>query len=66
MLGGNVQLVGRVALLEIRGSFGVAHPLVRDAFRFGPSCAGARCEADIFHRVEPAVWLTTLGAGVNF
>jgi hypothetical protein len=65
-LGGNVQLVARLALLEIRGSFGVARPLVRDSFRFGPSCAGASCEADIFHRVEPAVWLAALGAGVNF
>ena len=65
-LGGNVQLVARSSMLEIRGSFGVARPFVRDSFRFGPSCAGASCEADIFHRVAPAVWLATVGAGVNF
>lgn len=65
-LGGNVQLVARFDRLEIRGSLGVARPLVRDSFRFGPSCAGASCEADIFHRVEPVVWLAALGAGVNF
>lgn len=65
-LGGNIQLVARVAVLEIRGSFGVARPFVRDAFHFGPSCESASCEADIFHRVEAAVWLAALGAGVNF
>lgn len=65
-LGGNVQLVARLDALEIRGSFGVARPFVRDSFRFGLSCAGATCEADIFHRVDPAVWLAALGAGVNF
>jgi hypothetical protein len=53
-LGGNAQLVARFDIVELRGSFGVARPLVRDGFRFGPSCSDASCEADIFHRVDAA------------
>lgn len=64
--GGNVQLVARWHVVELRGSLGLAQPLVRDGFRFGPACAGASCEAGVFHRVEPVVWLSTLGAGLAF
>jgi hypothetical protein len=65
-LGGNAQLVARFDIIELRGSFGVERPLVRDEFRFGVRCPAAGCDAGIFHRVEGAVWLATVGAGLNF
>lgn len=65
-LGGNAQLVARWSMLELRGSMGVGHPLVRDSFRFGRSCEGVGCAEGVFHQVHAAVWLATLGAGLRF
>jgi hypothetical protein len=65
-LGGEMQGVARLGVLELRASVGVVGPLIRDRFRFGPQCpAEGPCEG-IFHRVDASLWMAGLGAGVTF
>jgi hypothetical protein len=65
-LGGEVQGVARLGVLELRASLGLVGPLIRDRFRFGPPCrAEAPCEG-IFHRVDASLWMAGVGAGVTF
>jgi hypothetical protein len=65
-LGGTVELVAKLGMVELRAAIGAAAPLVRDSFGFGSDCGGAACQADVFHRVEPVIWSGALGAGVGF
>ncbi len=65
-VGASAQALARWSVLELRVSFGVLHPLVRDAFRFGPACSGAACEGGVFHRVGAVLWSADAGVGVDF
>jgi hypothetical protein len=65
-LGASAQALARWSMLELRVSFGLLHPLVRDAFRFGPACTGAACERDVFHRVGAVLWSADAGLGLDF
>ena len=51
--------------IELRASAGVALPLVRDAFRFGPTCREGECDG-VFDRVDALIWSGTAGFGVSF
>jgi hypothetical protein len=64
-LGGALEVIGRIGIVELRAVAGMTAPLVRDGFRFGPACADAACEADVFHRVEPVIWSGAVGAGLS-
>jgi hypothetical protein len=65
-LGASAQALARSRVLSLRVSFGLLHPLVRDAFRFGPACTGAACDRDVFHRVGAVLWSADAGVGVDF
>ncbi len=64
-LGTSIDGIARAGILEFRAQLGVGAPLSRDKYGFGTGCAGAACEADVFHRVEPVIWSGALGAGVR-
>jgi hypothetical protein len=64
-IGANLSLSVVFGIVELRASLGASTPLQRDAFRFGPECSGAACEADVFHRVERLIWTGSLGAGLT-
>jgi hypothetical protein len=64
-LGGALEVVGKISVVELRAVAGMTAPLVRDGFRFGPACADAACEADVFHRVAPVIWTGAVGVGLS-
>jgi hypothetical protein len=64
-LGGALEVIGRIGIVELRAVAGLTAPLVRDGFRFGPPCSDAACEADVFHRVAPVIWSGAVGAGLS-
>jgi hypothetical protein len=64
-LGGTIELIAKVGIVQLRAAIGASAPLVRDGFRFGVDCDGTACAADVFHRVEPVIWSGALGAGVG-
>jgi hypothetical protein len=65
-LGGTLELTAAIGIVELRATLGATAPLVRDGFRFGATCSGAACEADVFHRVAPVIWSGAAGAGIRF
>jgi hypothetical protein len=60
--GGSLQFSVPLGPLELHASAGVATPLVRDTFRFGPPCRGSECQG-VFHRVETLIWTGAFGVG---
>ena len=64
-LGGALEVIGRIGIVELRAVAGMTTPLVRDGFRFGPACSDAACEVDVFHRVAPVIWSGAVGAGLS-
>jgi hypothetical protein len=65
-VGGTLEGLARVGVVEFRAVLGAAAPLSRDWFGFDVPCAeGSICEADVFHRVAPVVWSGALGAGIR-
>jgi hypothetical protein len=64
-VGGEVQGVARLGLLELRISVGVAGPLIRDQFCFGSGCDDEPGEG-VFHRVDGGLLMAGVGAGVTF
>jgi hypothetical protein len=64
-IGANLSLSAVFGIVQLRASLGASTPFQRDSFRFGPDCAGAACEADVFHRVERLIWSGALGAGLT-
>jgi hypothetical protein len=65
-LGGSIELLSVVGVVELRAAIGAAAPLIRDEFQFGLVCSGPACEADVFHRVAPVIWSGAAGAGIRF
>jgi hypothetical protein len=65
-VGGTLEGLARVGVVEFRAVLGAAAPLSRDRFSFDVPCAeGSICEADVFHRVAPVIWSGALGAGIR-
>lgn len=64
-LGGTLDAVAKVGIVEFRAVFAATVPLSRDSFSFDTACSSALCEADVFHQVAPVIWSGALGAGVR-
>lgn len=64
-LGGTLDAVAKVGIVEFRAVFAATVPLSRDSFSFDTACSIALCEADVFHQVAPVIWSGALGAGVR-
>jgi hypothetical protein len=65
-LGGTIELLAEMGIVELRAALGAAAPLIRDQFQFDRVCSGSACEADVFHRVAPVIWSGAAGAGIRF
>jgi hypothetical protein len=65
-VGGTLEGLARVGVVEFRAVLGAVAPLSRDRFSFDVACAaGSVCEADVFHQVAPVTWSGALGAGIR-
>ena len=65
-VGGTLEGLARVGVVEFRAVLGAVAPLSKDRFSFDVPCAeGSACEADVFHQVAPVTWSGALGAGVR-
>jgi hypothetical protein len=65
-VGGTLEGLARVGVVEFRAVLGAAAPLSRDSFGFDVPCVeGPVCEADVFHHVAPVIWSGALGAGIR-
>jgi len=64
-LGGTLDAMAKVGIMEFRAVLAATAPLSRDRFRFDGACSIALCEADVFHHVAPVIWSGALGAGVR-
>jgi hypothetical protein len=65
-VGGTLEGLARVGVVEFRAVLGAVAPLWRDSFSFDVPCAeGSVCEADVFHHVAPVTWSGALGVGIR-
>jgi hypothetical protein len=65
-VGGTLEGLARVGVVEFRAVLGAVAPLSRDRFSFDVPCAeGSVCEADVFHHVAPVTWSGAIGVGIR-